>query len=207
LSGRILQVELGSEHAPFLLDEEGIAFVHGILDQALREGVQAVLFHSRHPRIFLAGADLRRLADMTPLGAWDFSRAGQDLFRRFLREPILVANAVDGAVRGGGVDWTAAADFTVASPRSDFAHPGLHFGIFTGWGGTQLLASAAEILLTGRVVGAKEARNLGWVAQVADDPLSSARRSLDLLLEDHGARAWKWRRRSAMLHALLPGHP
>jgi enoyl-CoA hydratase/carnithine racemase len=87
---------------------------------------------------------------------------------------------VDGAARGGGVELALACDVRVATPAATFGEPGVTFGLFGAWGGTVRLpeavgaSHAADLSLSGRVVNADEARAMGLVSRVVDDPRAVA---------------------------------
>ncbi len=66
-------------------------------------------------------------------------------------------------------------------PRSaSFAESGVQHGLFGAWGGTHRLpatvgsAVARDMMLTGRTLDAVEARRVGLVSRVVDDPLAVA---------------------------------
>ena len=87
---------------------------------------------------------------------------------------------VDGAARGGGVELAVACDLRVATPRATFAEPGVTFGLFGAWGGTVRLpevvglGDAMDLSLSGRVIAAEEARRIGLVSRVVEEPRSVA---------------------------------
>jgi enoyl-CoA hydratase/carnithine racemase len=61
-----------------------------------------------------------------------------------------------------------------------FGHRGASLGLITGWGGTQRLARligkprALQMFLLSEMVGVEEARRIGLVDEIADDPLRRA---------------------------------
>jgi enoyl-CoA hydratase/carnithine racemase len=83
-----------------------------------------------------------------------------------------VVAAVSGFALGGGCELALACDMIVASDTAQFGQPEIMLGIIPGGGGTQRLARvmgkqrAMELVLTGRRIGADEARELGIVNQV-----------------------------------------
>jgi enoyl-CoA hydratase/carnithine racemase len=97
-----------------------------------------------------------------------------------LRTPLVAA--VSGYALGGGCELALACDMIVASERAEFGQPEIMLGIIPGGGGTQRLARvmgkqrAMELVLTGRRIGAAEAKELGIVTRVAsaDEWLDSA---------------------------------
>ena len=100
--------------------------------------------------------------------------------RTDLSKPVIAA--VNGVAFGGGFEIALACDIVVAAPHAVFGLPEARVGLAALGGGLQRLPleiglkRAMGILLTGRRVGAEEALSLGLVNEVADDPLSAARR-------------------------------
>src|SRR4051812_15158397 len=83
-------------------------------------------------------------------------------------------------VMGGAMDLALACDARIAAPNAVFGHRGAALGILTGWGGTQRLprligkAHALQLFLAAEMVSADEARRIGLVNELADNPVSAA---------------------------------
>jgi enoyl-CoA hydratase len=121
-------------------------------------------------RAFAAGADIVELADQTPerlraeghFGAWD--RLGA------IGIPLIAA--VRGFALGGGCELAMTCDVIIAGEDAQFGQPEIRIGVMPGAGGTQRLtravgmARAMELVLTGRMIGADEARGAGLVTTV-----------------------------------------
>ena len=130
---------------------------------------------------FCAGADLSVVAEVAVDGdPRAFVEQGQRVLTRIAEADAAVVAGVDGAARGGGVELALACDIRVATPDATFAEPGVTFGLFGAWGGTHRLpetvgmADAMDLSLSGRVVDATEARRMGLVSRVVDDPRTVA---------------------------------
>lgn len=129
---------------------------------------------------FCAGADFGVVDDLDRESARDFARLGQRTMSAIEDADAVVVAGVDGAARGGGVELTLASDVRVATPDATFAETGVSLGLFGAWGGTRRLpravgeSAALDLSLTGRVVDAQEARELGLVSQVVEDPMAVA---------------------------------
>jgi len=160
-------------------------------------------------RAFAAGADIVELADQTPerlrteghFGAWD--RLGA------IGIPLIAA--VRGFALGGGCELAMTCDLIVAGEDAQFGQPEIRIGVMPGAGGTQRLtravgiARAMELVLTGRMIGADEARGAGLVTTVVPSPdvLDEALRLADTIasMPPLAVRAAK---RSVLAAAELP---
>ncbi len=130
--------------------------------------------------VFASGADLREIAEITGENAVEFALRGQNLMSKIAGAPCLIIAAVNGFCFGGALDLALACQRRIAAPDATFCHPGVNLGIITGWGGTQLLprligeAKALEMLLTGKIVTAAEAFEVGLVDLIGVNPLQTA---------------------------------
>jgi enoyl-CoA hydratase len=121
-------------------------------------------------RAFAAGADIAELATGTPISLYQDRRIDRWDAIRNLRTPLVAA--VSGYCLGGGCELAMACDLIVASETARFGQPEINLGVLPGAGGTQRLtravgkAVAMDMILTGRMITAEEARELGLVARV-----------------------------------------
>jgi enoyl-CoA hydratase len=115
---------------------------------------------------------------------------GQQVFRRLERCGKPVIAAVNGFALGGGCELAMACHLRVASDSAKFGQPEVKLGIAPGYGGTVRLprlvgrARALELLLTGDMIDAEEARRIGLVNRVvpAERVLSEAEGLLKSIL-------------------------
>jgi enoyl-CoA hydratase len=137
-------------------------------------------------RAFAAGADIREMADATPVSltiANSFAR--WERIRR-VRTPVIAA--VRGFALGGGCELAMACDTIVAADDAVFGQPEIRIGVIPGAGGTQRLtralgkARAMELILTGRNLPAREAEQHGLVARLVP-PEETVAAALDLAAE------------------------
>jgi enoyl-CoA hydratase len=121
-------------------------------------------------RAFAAGADVAELASATPIELYGNRRIDQWDAIRALRTPLVAA--VSGYCLGGGCELAMTCDIIVASETAKFGQPEINLGLLPGAGGTQRLtravgkATAMDVILTGRLLSADEARDAGLVARV-----------------------------------------
>ncbi len=123
-------------------------------------------------KAFIAGADISYLAKLSPLEARRFVRRGQELFFKIEALPIPVIACVNGFALGGGLEIAMSCDFIYCSKEAKLGQPEVNLGIMPGFGGTQRLsrlvgkAVAKELCMTGRIISADEAKELGIVNKV-----------------------------------------
>ncbi|HVF99965.1 MAG TPA: enoyl-CoA hydratase-related protein [Chloroflexia bacterium] len=121
-------------------------------------------------RAFAAGADIKEMAGATTVDMMMRDQfAKWDRIRRF-KKPIIAA--VSGYALGGGNELAMLCDMIVASETAQFGQPEINIGVMPGAGGTQRLtravgkAVAMDMVLTGRMLGAREALQFGLVNRV-----------------------------------------
>jgi len=148
------------------------------LDAALlageeERGVRAIVITGEGD--FCAGADLKEMGAMTVAEAEDFSRLGHAVFRRIESLSKIVIAAVTGYALGGGCELALACDLRLAGENARFGLPEVNLGLIPGFGGTQRLPAlvgpgrAREMILTGRIIEAREAETIGLVSGVFAD--------------------------------------
>ncbi|MHB8469919.1 MAG: enoyl-CoA hydratase-related protein [Gaiellaceae bacterium] len=121
-------------------------------------------------RAFAAGADIAELQAGTSISLYENRRIDQWDRIRDLRTPVVAA--VSGFCLGGGCELAMLCDLIVASETAKFGQPEINLGVLPGAGGTQRLtravgkAVAMDMILTGRMLSAREALGFGLVARV-----------------------------------------
>ena len=126
---------------------------------------------------FCAGADLEELlasADLSPAENEASARRLGDVFTRIRRLPKPVVARVHGRALAGGAGLATACDIVIAASSAQLGYPEVHRGFVPAMVATLLRRLAGEkaaldLLLTGRLVGAEEARALGLVSRVVPD--------------------------------------
>lgn len=138
-------------------------------------------------KAFAAGADIKEMADLGYADMYLRSPFGD--FEKFadLRTPVIAA--VAGFALGGGCELAMMCDIILAADTAKFGQPEINLGVLPGLGGSQRLpravgaAKAADLVLTGRMMGAEEAERSGLVARVvpADELLDEAAKTADTI--------------------------
>jgi enoyl-CoA hydratase len=168
--GRVGWITLNRPEALNALDSQ---VMRDIVDAATAfdadEGIGAIVVTGSE-RAFAAGADIKEMADKSGLdmimgdhfGAWGRFAA--------VRTPVIAA--VSGYALGGGCELAMMCDIILAADSAKFGQPEINLGVIPGMGGTQRLIravgyyKAAELVLTGRLIGAEEAERAGLVSRI-----------------------------------------
>ena len=135
------------------------------------------------PAAFAAGADISEFAGKDSDDVREFFDDNAWAAIWGLSKPPIAM--VDGFALGGGTELALACDLRVASSRAIFGQPEINLGLIPGGGGTQRLCrllgygKAMEMTLTGEMVGAAEAMDIGLVNKVVEsEELESAAMAL-----------------------------
>jgi enoyl-CoA hydratase len=144
------------------------AFGRVVSDPAVR----AVVLTGAGEKAFVAGADIRELAEFSPYEARAFALRGQAVFRQLETCGKPSVAAVNGFALGGGLELAMACTVRFASENAKLGQPEVKLGIIPGYGGTQRLprlvgrGRALELLLAGDPIPAVEAHRIGLVNAV-----------------------------------------
>jgi enoyl-CoA hydratase len=134
--------------------------------------VRGIIVTGAGSKAFVAGADIKELTEQGVAGGRARAIVGQQVFRRLERCGKPVIAAVNGFALGGGCELAMACHLRVAGENAKFGQPEVKLGIAPGYGGTIRLprlvgkARALELLLTGDMIDAEEARRIGLVNRV-----------------------------------------
>lgn len=138
------------------------------------EDVHVVIITGRG-KAFQAGADIGELSAMTPLELlrWNEGLVRVNAAVQKLRQPVIAA--INGAALGGGLELALACTMRVAVAGAKLGLPETKLGIIPGTGGTVRLprlvgkGRAAELVLTGEIITAKEGERIGLINRLAPD--------------------------------------
>lgn len=143
------------------------------LDQVeMDETLRVLVLTGTGDKAFVAGADISELATLNPLEAKFFCQKGHDAIGKLQSISIPTIAAVNGFALGGGSEMALACDFIYASESAMFGLPEITLGIIPGFGGTQRLPRqigknmAKEMIFTGKMLPASEAKEIGMVNRV-----------------------------------------
>ncbi|MCF2239614.1 MULTISPECIES: enoyl-CoA hydratase/isomerase family protein [Halobacterium] len=197
----VREITLDRPDARNALTRQGVT----ALADAVTAASQPVVYLHGAGTAFCAGADLDVVADLDGDTGAAFARRGQRTMNAIVDADAVVVAGVDGPARGGGVELALACDVRVCTPAASFAETGVTLGLFGAWGGTRRLRQAvgtthaADLSLSGRTVDATDARAMGLVSRIVEDPRAvadeiaandpDALRALQALLGQNGSQA------------------
>lgn len=162
-----------------------------VLDQVYSDdNIKSVIITGSGNKAFVAGADIQEFKGLTQEQAMDLAKRGQDTYLRIENAPKPVVAAVNGFALGGGCELAMSCHFRLASEQAKFGQPEVNLGLIPGYGGTQRLVQligkgrAMELLMSGKMIGANEAKDWGLVNEVvpAETILDKTKEILTLIM-------------------------
>ncbi len=141
------------------------------------ETVKVIILTGEGDKAFSAGADIEYMSKISPDESVEYAKLGQLVTStiELVRQPTIAA--VNGFALGGGCEVAMSCDIRLAADTAKLGQPEVTIGIPPGWGGTQRLmrivgiAKAKELVYTGKMIKAEEAKEIGLVNAVF--PLAS----------------------------------
>ena len=139
---------------------------------AVDKADKVVVITGAGEKSFVAGADIKEMATKTPAEGREWGQFGQNVFTEIENMPQPVIAAINGFCLGGGCELSCACDIRYAAENAKFGQPEVGLGITPGFGGTQRLTrvvgrgQAKELIYTGGMIGAEEAKAIGLVNKV-----------------------------------------
>jgi len=170
--GHVAVLRLNRPEARNALSPEVMELLAGALERLDPDPDVRCVVIAGSEKVFAAGADIRAMAERSFAEALRHPAAS--FWRRLAAIKTPLVAAVSGYALGGGCELALACDLIVASETAVFGQPEITLGIIPGGGGTQRLARvigkqrAMELVLTGRRIEAREARELGLVNKVVE---------------------------------------
>ena len=160
-----------------VLDEDLIRRLDATLD-AIPANTRGLVLASASERVFVAGADLKSIAELDDQALDRYLAYGQMVFGRLSQLPFPTAAAINGAALGGGLEVAMHCDGLVAAPSASgkpyaVGLPEAGLSICPGWGGTNLLPAriapgeAITRTAVGKPLTFDEAREAGMFDAVA----------------------------------------
>jgi len=141
------------------------------------DNIKVIILTGEGEKAFSAGADIEYMSKISPDESVEYAKLGQLVTStvELVKQPTIAA--VNGFALGGGCELAMSCDIRLAADTAKLGQPEVTIGIPPGWGGTQRLmrivgiAKAKELVYTGRMINAEEAKEIGLVNHVY--PLAS----------------------------------
>jgi len=138
------------------------------------DSVKVIVLTGEGDKAFSAGADIEYMSKISPTESEEYAKLGQLVTATVenVKQPTIAA--VNGFALGGGCELAMSCDIRIAANTAKMGQPEVTIGIPPGWGGTQRLmrivgiAKAKELVYTGKMIKAEEAREIGLVNQVVE---------------------------------------
>lgn len=153
--------------------------------------IRAVIIHGDGPS-FCAGLDFKSVLGQ-PVKAltsylqlwWPFRNNFQTWSIGWREVPVPVIAVMHGNCFGAGLQLGLGADIRICTPDAKLSMMEAKWGLVPDMGGVALMRElmpidvAKEITMTGRVINGVDAKALGLVTHVSDDPLTHAKNLVD----------------------------
>ncbi|WP_276281999.1 enoyl-CoA hydratase/isomerase family protein [Halorussus caseinilyticus] len=168
----VATVTLSRPDARNALNAQLRAELKDVLDAIEASDVRVVvLTGSSESGAFVAGADVTELRERGPLEQREASKRPRVYeYVDDLEQPVI--GAINGHALGGGCELAQACDTRIAREGAKLGQPEISLGIMPGGGGTQRLprlvgeGQAMKLILSGELVDAEQAREIGLVDEV-----------------------------------------
>ena len=141
------------------------------------DSVKVIVLTGEGDKAFSAGADIEYMSKISADESEIYAKLGQEVTATVENVSKPTIAAVNGFALGGGCEVAMSCDIRIASENARMGQPEVTIGIPPGWGGTQRLmrivgiAKAKELVYTGKMIKAAEAKEIGLVNNVV--PLES----------------------------------
>jgi cyclohexa-1,5-dienecarbonyl-CoA hydratase len=173
--GALLRLRLARPKAN-LIDAEMIAALHGaLIAHGSHSGLRGVLLDAEGPH-FSFGASVE---EHLPLQCAQMLASLHALIIAMVAFPAPILVAVQGQCLGGGLEVALAGGLIFAAPDAQFGQPEMKLGVFAPAASVLLpyrvnQPAAEDLLLSGRAIGAIDAKAIGLVHTVFDTPETAA---------------------------------
>ena len=191
IAGQIATITLNRPEKRNAMSATMIAEIQTALDEIEKSHARVGILTGAG-KAFCSGMDLEMLAaiaQQSPAENQEDSRRVAKMFRRIWSFPRPLIAAVNGAALAGGCGVATLCDFTLAVPEAKFGYTEVRIGFLPALVSVFLTRQIGEkksrdLLLTGRILEAAEAKEFGLVNEVipAENLLARARELAEVLI-------------------------
>ncbi len=169
-NNKVALIELNRPKFLNALCDDLINELNEVLDSVEKDDSLSVVVLTGSEKAFAAGADITEMNDkeFIDLLKNDFIQPWERLSK--FKKPVIAA--VSGYALGGGCEIAMMCDIILAAENAKFSQPEINLGTIPAAGGTQRLAKsigkskAMQMVLSGEVISANEAKASGLVSEV-----------------------------------------
>src|SRR5208282_3158799 len=171
--GRVGWIRLNRPQALNALNSALMRELGQAIDAFEADGAIGCVVITGSDKAFAAGADIKEMADKDFADVFLGNFAATWDRVAHARKPVVAA--VNGFALGGGCELAMHCDIIIAGESAKLGQPEVKLGIMPGAGGTQRLLravgkfAAMRWLLTGDLISAADARQMGLVSEVVQD--------------------------------------
>lgn len=190
-SGTVAKITLNRPDKRNAISAQMISEILGVLDEVEKTRARVVMITGTG-KAFCAGMDLdmlQAIAQQSPSENQEDSRRIAKLFRRIWSYSKPLIAAVNGHALAGGCGIATLCDFTLAVPEAKFGYTEVKIGFLPAIVSVFLTRQIGEkrsrdLLLTGRLIDAVEAKEFGLVNEIvpAEKLLNRAEELAELLI-------------------------
>lgn len=171
IDSKVCTVTINRPERKNAMDVDTFMELSDLVDQIEHnDEILALIITGNGNESFSSGGDLKYLKTLDTLHKGrEMSSVCGNVLDRIEGLDIPVIGAINGYAFGGGCEFALACDYRIASKEATFGFRQITMGIMTSWGGGKRLvrtvgkSKALMMLLTGDIISAKEALDLGFV--------------------------------------------
>ena len=176
IDSKVCTVTINRPERKNAMDVDTFMELSDLVDQIEHnDEILALILTGNGDESFSSGGDLKYLKTLDTLHKGrEMSSVCGNVLDRIEGLDIPVIGAINGYAFGGGCEFALACDYRIASKEATFGFRQITMGIMTSWGGGKRLvrtvgkSKALMLLLTGDIISAKEALDLGLVDLVVE---------------------------------------
>lgn len=173
IENRVARITIGDDKGMNLLNTPTMERIIGLGEELKRNGdIRVVVLTGNGDKAFIGGADINELVTLNAETALAFISKVHQVCHLFRALPVPTIARINGFCLGAGMELAAACDMRIGALESRYGMPEVQLGVpsvveaallpsLIGWGNTR------EILYTGRVFDAEEARRMGFLQKTA----------------------------------------
>jgi len=149
--------------------------------------IKGIIILGAGNKAFVSGADIKEFKELNEMNGRKFAERGQETFAAIenCHKPIIAI--VNGYALGGGCELALACHIRIGTENAFFGQPEVSLGVVPAYGGTQRLTQtigkgkALEMMMTGEMISAEEARKIGLISHLVATREEGIEKAKDIL--------------------------